>query len=258
MSKIINTILTSVIAALLCFCWVRYATKNTVAAIVCSALVGAISAYVCCRLFANRQEKNNKRAANKQQIRALCDKMRYEANNADLLEPMLTYFGYQTIEKRYDEIVCRKQGKKYLVVAEFAAPKLTEETLAKHIVAAKRQNVDKLLVFCADIHPSATEACKNFDVRVVRAEELFRLFVTADKLPELPQKTRSDGGLVARFALCRARFGWYLFGALWTAAMSLVSYFKVYSLVWATILFGLALYSMFNRRYNFSSKQIDL
>lgn len=255
MSKVINTILSTLLALFLAFAWARYLTRDNTASVLAAVIIAAATAYVCAYFTDRKQTKTQKIKQNKKLSAALCDRLMFEADNAALFAPMLAYYDYAITTYSNDYVVANKNGVNYYVAINFVADKLSLADLAAYIVAAERADCDKLLVFCNKVSPNANAAAGKFDYRIFNAEQTLQLFVTADKLPQLSEKTPRKNGIVASYALSKGRFGWYFGGAIWMVAISFLSYFKVYSLLWATALFALAMYSLLNRRYNLPTTQ---
>lgn len=255
MNKVINTILSALLALFLAFAWARYLTHDNAASVLAAVAIAAATAYICAYLTDRKQTKTQKTKQSKKKSDTLTDRLMFEADNAALFAPMLTYYGYAVTTSSNDYIVANKNDTNYYVAINFVADKLSVADLAASIVAAKRADCDKLIVFCSKVSPNVNAAADKFDYKVFNAEQTLQLFVTADKLPQLSEKPPRRNGIVASYALSKGRFGWYFGGAIWMVAISFLSYFKVYSLLWATALFALAMYSLLNRRYNLPTTQ---
>lgn len=257
MKKFLDGIICTLFETYLTFAWVRYFTKNNTAALCGALCVGAATAYICYYVGKRGGKKQAKNAENKKKSALLADKLRYNADNAELFLPLLAYFGYSATKLDQDSIVAERDGTKRYVALCYADPP-TDGQIAKQIVRAKRAQCDNLLLFCTATNGTQQATAKaHFDVTFVDIAAAYALFETANKLPSLPNaKPTRKLNPVASYALSCKRFGWYMFGALFTAATGLVGYLRFYSLFWATILFGLALFCLFNKRYNITSTPI--
>ena len=251
MKKIINGTICTLFATYLAFAWIRYFTHNNTIALWGALCVGLGTAYISYYVANRIRTKYSRSAENKKKSALLADKLRYNADNAEVFIPLFGYYGYHVSKVNEDSLIAQRDGISRFVALCYAE-QLSETYIAKQIVLAKRAECDNLLLFCIGVDTALqTTAKAHFDVTFVDIVATYILLETASKLPCLPtSKPTKKVSISATSVFCRKRFGWYIFGALCTAATSKFGYLRIYSLVWATVLFCLALFCLFNKRYN--------
>jgi hypothetical protein len=117
---------------------------------------------------------------------------------------------------------------------------------------AKDNGCEKVYFFCADVTKNAkgVALASDIHIEIVNAASIYDLLNKYAVEVPLPEKKIKKNRIVLSYALNKKRFAYYFGSALFLTAISFVSYFPVYTLVWATILLVVAVYCLVNRRFN--------
>lgn len=235
----------------LSFLWVYYCLKSAAWAVALSAVIALCSAYLMWRMQNKVNDIRSAKTRNKKAALNLHDYLKFNGNNAELFAPLYVYYGYEVTEIDYDNFVATKSGVCTLVALRFEEDSLSYPKLQQSVIAAKRRKVDKLCIYCAKVDTSVRKtAIAHFNVDFVDVSNAYELLSNCDKLPALPAAKHAKNNFVASYAFCRKRFWWYFSSSIFLTLVSIVAYFPYYTLGWATVMLGLALYSLFNTRFN--------
>lgn len=260
MAKTLNTLLCTIAIFLLAYCWVYYCIKDRTLALCLSVIVALAACYLIWRAESKWETSKKKKLAYKKQLANFAEYLRYGENNAKLFEQTLHYYRFETSTIDFDNLIAKRDGKKCYVAIRFVKDSLTKDELCGAVIAAKRQKCDKLYIFTSKADKSLVDAANaRIQTVVIDTANTYALFEQCEKLPSVPCKQISKPPfIVAKYALCRKRFGWYFASSLFMLAISLIAYFPWYTLTWATVCFALAAYSLLNRRYNSPPTHVSL
>ncbi len=258
MARVLNNFLTTFLLFLLTFCWVKYCLKSNTMAFWCALIVA-----VCfCYLFGQVQKEHSKKATNtrkkKWQLQSLFLTLQFGENNSEIFAKTLHFFHYAPQVLDFDTLVATKENK-VLVALCYKQNAVTMEEFRNAVLQAKRNGCKQIFVFCKATDSNVCSVAKSvFATTFVDLENTMDLMEQSGTLPPLAKTKTSNVGLVASVALNKKRFGWYFVGALFMAVSAVFSVFPLYSLLWATALFALAVYSLLNKRYNTQKTHFQL
>lgn len=257
MAVIINDILCTVMLFLLSYAWAAYCLENALAALAAASVITLCGGYLIFTVFSRAERKKRLKRAEKEKIAAFADFLQFNAHNAELFAEMLKFFRCDIVRAEADNLVVRREEK--IFVSLLFERKICFDSLRKEAVKAAAEECGKMWVFGLDCENALLEQIRqHVDVCFFDARQTYGLFSQADKLPLMRPVKRKKASVAANYAFCRKRFRWYLSSALFTAVMAFFSFFPLYLLVWATALFVLALYSLFNRRFNGDKEVLPL
>lgn len=243
----------------LSFLWVYYCLKSAFWALTLSAVIALCSAYILWRIQTKAGVARQAKQKNKKAVASFYDYLKFNADNAQLFQSLYEYYRYDVEKIDYDSFVATKDGQKTYVALRFENDSFSVSDLRAAIVTAKRANVNKLCIYAGKIDPPIKRsAAQHFDVTFVDANNAYALLEQCDKLPNVPQIKPIKASFAASYAFCRKRFGWYFASSVFLTIISIVAYFPYYTLGWATVMLCLALYSMFNTRYNVKTTGVKL
>lgn len=259
MSKVLNNLLCTAGIFVLSFLWTYYSLKSVAWAVILALTLALCSSYLIYRIQSKIGQAHSLKRRNKKAVANLYDYLKFNDNNAAVFAELYRYYNYQVDIIDYDNFVASKDGTTTLVTLHYASDALTATDVAKAIVTAKRSKADKLCAYAAKIDSATRKtATQHFDATFVDITNAYALLEQSDKLPSLPQIKPVTHSFVAKYAFCRKRFGWYLASSIFMALMSIIAYFPYYLLGWSTVMLCLALYSMFNTRYNARQTNVKL
>ena len=239
MAVIINDILCTVMLFLLSYAWAAYCLENALAALAAALVITLCGGYLIFAVFSRAERKKRLKKAEKEKIAAFADFLQFNAHNAELFAEMLKFFRCDIVRAEADNLVVRREEK--IFVSLLFERKICFDSLRKEAVKAAAEECGKMWVFGLN--------CENALLEQIRQHVDVCFFG--------PVK-RKKASVAANYAFCRKRFRWYFSSALFTAVMAFFSFFPLYLLVWATALFVLALYSLFNRRFNGDKEVLPL
>lgn len=259
MPKFLNNLICSAMIFALSFLWIYYCTKSVFWAVSLALVIALCSAYLIYRIQNKMGQIKHVKAQNKKAVTNLHDYLKYNDDNANLFAELYRYYHYDITPVDPDCFIAEKDGVSTFILTAYCKDSLSSSDVAQAIVQAKRHKADKLRIYASKTDSVALQNAKlHFNVEFADLNSTYELFVQADKLPELPEVKPVKSSFVAKYAFCRKRFGWYFASSIFMTLLSLVAYFPYYLLGWATVMLGLALYSMFNTRYNVSNTVIEL
>lgn len=259
MPKILNNFLCSVMIFALSFLWVYYCVKSVAWALTLGLILAFCSAYLIARIQNKVGQVKAVKQQNKKVVANFYDYLKYNENNAELFAELYRYYHYDVDIVDYDSFIAVKDNSRYYVATLYAKDSLNASDIATAIVQAKRAKTDKLRVYVGKADAVISKTAKQrFDVEFVDVNNAYELLSQADKLPTIPQVKPAKNSFIAKYAFCRKRFGWYFASSVFMALVSVVAYFPYYTLAWATVMLVLALYSLFNTRYNTRQTNVTL
>ncbi len=258
MAKILDTILCTIMAFGLSFYWIMYCVKNSKTALILSCVIALCFCYVVFHLLTKLQCKKNARAKRKKTLANFAAYLQFNTDNSALFEQLFRFFGYETQTVDFDNLIAVK-NKRIFVSICFQTAKLTENRVQQAVVSAKRTNCNELLIFTNKSENNLMAiANQQLPTKLSDTANCLALFEKAEKLPPLPEIKEQKIRLIATVAFNRKRFGQYFSCAFFTLLCAAFSFVKLYLLIWATILFLLAAYSLLNKRYNQLPTDISL
>ena len=252
MAKILNCILCTIAVFFLSFIWVYYCLRNSTLALWLSVVVAIATAYIVWRFLTERENGKKIKLAKRKSIAALSEYLRFGENNAQLFEDMLRYYRFEVEKLDYDNLIVVKNNVKSYVAMRFVQDSISKDELFKAVIAAKRADCSKLYVFANKADKQLVDIA-NVHIHTITVDiaNTYALLEQCDMLPDIKEiKPSKKPFIIAKYAFNRRRFGWYFTASLFMLAISVISFIPWYMLTWATINFGLALYSLLNKRYN--------
>lgn len=259
MPKILNNLLCSIMIFLLAFMWVYVSIKDATWALVCAAVLTAASAYVMWRIADKWENDKQVKQKRKKDVANFAEYLMFGEDNAQLFCDLFGFYQFETEKIDYDNLIAIKNGQKSYVAICFETDKLTRDRLRESVVAAKRNKADKLYIFANKIEPSERRLAESYiNTAFIDGNNAYELFEQCDKLPTLKRRSVQKTSFIAKYAFCRKRFGWYFASCIFMLIISIFSFFPWYTLTWATVMFFLAVYSLFNKRYNTQKTQVSL
>ena len=260
MAKILNSFLCAFAIFFLCFAWIYYSLKDGILAISLSAIVALCASYLIWKALARLDADKKVKLAQKNAISSFVNFLRFGADNATIFEDMLRYYRFEVERESYDNLIVTKNGQKSYVTINFSHDNLSKDELRDAVIAAQRAACVRLYIFTVKCD-STLVAIANGQIHtvIVDAQNTYALFEQCDKLPDIaPQNPPKKATFIARYAFNRRRFGWYFASSLFMLLISVISYFPWYTLGWATVFFGLAVYSLVNKRFNVEPTRVSL
>lgn len=225
--------------------------KNISLSAILASIVAICSCYILWQASTKWENGKNAKQKRKKQLDAFSNYLQFNADNAKLFAELLAYYEFEASTIDYDSLAATKNGQNCFVYVNYAQDALSKDSLRQGVVSAKRNNADKLYIFCnkcdKTLQNTANEQITTIFVDISNA---YALFEQCGKLPNFPQKKAKKTSFAANYAFNKKRFGWYMFSSVFTLALSAVSYLRYYLLAWSTVFFILAAYSLFNKKYN--------
>ncbi len=250
MAKILNNILCIVMTFLLTFAWTVYCIKNARVAFWLALIVALCFGYIVFAALSKLQKNKYRKRTEQKKLKDFFAFLQFNKDNQVLFAPMLTFYRYEVSRIDFDSAIMTKDERE-LCVFLFQSDSVNIGQIQNAVVCAKRNDCSKLTVFCnkADNTLQAV-ASSQIPSHFVDIANTYALFEQAEKLPEFCHTNMPKQHIIPQYMFNKKRFGWYFAGAVFTLITASISFLKAYLLVWATILFGCALYCLFNKKYN--------
>lgn len=260
MAKILNTFFISLTFALGCFCWVYYITKQSQLAIIAGITIAALTVAISLKL--SKRTKKHKKISRK----TYSDFALYLCTHSEadaLIDKLLAYLNY-TVEQAIDDntLLTNKEGKRILVAKQLTVAPVNADSILGFVKTARKHGITNVTLLCTQVDAKSfatVKAVNDVAVSIVNCEQLYDTLQKCEMLPQIVKAkyALSDNALLC-YAFNRARARYYLTSAFFLLVMSLVAFFPLYFLIWATILMAAAIYSRFNRRFNVAVARLPL
>ncbi len=250
MAIFLDVFLSAIALFFVAFAWVYYCLREVFVAFVLATVLSACGGYLIFRLVNYRSNRALLKKQKKAKVKAFAKYLCYCTNLENLFEGMLKYYTFYPLYKRKDCLVCAKNNQRVFVALCFVEDSLSKNTLRNILIQANRRQCQRAIIFCNGVSAQLKDdVLHQIPFQFVDIANTFALFEQAEKLPPLP-KVKSKSAYTLQYAFNKKRFGWYLGGAIYMVITSVLTFFSLYSLVWATVMLFLALYSLLNKRYN--------
>ena len=251
MAKFFDVFLSSIAIFFVAFCWGYYVLREPKLALWVALTIGLCASYIVYRIVDKNQSKALASKARKNQMESFKDYLSFCENAVEVFANLLKYYNFGINKLGDDHIVATKNAQTSYVALMFDNDVATIADVKKAVRGAKRNNTNKLIVFCIGVKGTEVQlASTQLPTKFVDAQGLFALFEQADKLPPLTKPTVKKSAYFCQFAFSKKRFGGYFASGIFLLITSALTFFPLYTIVWGTVLLGLALYSLLNKRYN--------
>lgn len=259
MAKFFDVFLSSIGIFFVTFCWSYYVLHDAKTALFCAIIVGVCASYIVYQIVSKNLSKTQAKQVKKQKLAGFVGYLAFCEDAQKVFEDLLRYYSFYVQHTANDGIVANKGGTSYYVGLLFDNDFVTLAELRKVVRQAKQVKANKLIVFCIGVKPTDVQlANTQIPAKFVDAQMTYNLFEQADKLPLLDKPTFTKSAYFAQFAFSKKRFGGYFASGMFLLVTSTLTFFPLYSIVWGTVLLGLALYSLLNKRYNLVQKVATL
>lgn len=244
MAKFFNTVLLTFLSFTATLCWVYYCTKLSALSVTISSLV-AVATMIA--VIAHKPNKKPSKNTDKFRWQMILD------DSSSAVVNFLNYNNYTDANIEGNKIFVRKNNLRYCFFSHFSVA----DTTADDIVAAYKQahkKADKLVVLVSTANQSAYKTAKAISqllpTTIVDCNQLYMLFEQSRCLPvgNIPNPPKARPTLT--YAFNKKRFLPYATASLFIFATGWLTFFPLYSFVWASVLAILALYSLFNKQFN--------
>lgn len=243
MAKLTNNILLAGIVSLITWSWVSYITNWQLLAVLASMATTALYIVLATK-------SNNKILPTAKLVDSLSIYLA-TTNSISLIDNMLLYYLYDTtVDCNY--IQATKQNTTATVYYHHSITALSADSACSIVQYCQSHSITKLTVIATDIDSLALTVLSynNIEIAHINMPTLYNQLEYANMLPELHSISTHKKGIVASYALNRYRTKQYAISAIFLVLISSLSYIPIYTLIWASVLACLALYSRFNKRYN--------
>lgn len=246
-----NTLLCSLMIFLLSFCWIRYCGIPTNTSFLLAIMLTVCAGYLLYKSLCEIYSAKTLNSAKSSKIKHLTDYLQFNENNVATFETCFRYYNYETKPISENKLILYKNDLKFFVVFYFI-DEISKDIAIKNTIAAKKLKCSCIYFFGTAMNNTLLNLCnEHIRAHFVDVNTTFNLLKNSNQIPvccESQKKTRKNRPVGLN--LSRKRFVWFFVGALYMALISLISIMPIYTLAWASILFILSLYCLFNKRYN--------
>ncbi|MCM1043744.1 MAG: hypothetical protein NC350_06060 [Corallococcus sp.] len=248
MAKYLNAFFITLTAFFPAFCWTYYATKVPLASLLAGALCSAAALALCALYIKNPPAKSK---SLKKEAEKLA--MHFALTGEDeTVCAHLKYLGYAVEKESRHCYLAEKDGTKYYVGCRFTVEPISADDVISCAQSAKDCSADGAVLLCASCKQECLAYAKLTETKVTvcQASDVYQWLDKYGKLPDVHQVPPPKLRPAAKFAFNAKRFPYYFSSAVFLFVISLISYFPLYTLLWATALSFLALYCKVNKRFN--------
>lgn len=245
MAKLLNTVILTFLSFMATLCWVYYLTHLSQLSLTVSLLMAV--AVLCAVLIYNKREKKPRKNIEAFRWQMILDS-RYKS-----VYDMLIYNGYNCMQPEENKIFASKNDVRYCFYMKFQLADLTADDVVT-VFRQIRGHADKLVIMTNNAHQSAYGTAKTLSslmpTTVTDCEQLHVLMqqsrcIPSEQLPKPPKKRPA-----LNYAFNRKRFGAYASASVFIFATGWLTFFPIYSMIWASVLAVFALFSLFNKQFN--------
>lgn len=252
MSKVLNTTLLAFFVFFASFCWVYYLTKLGTTSLVCGGVLAFATVCLCAT------KRLPKKTANKKIAKQLALQFALYGDGG-VVQELYHFLGY-SVEDKNGNLVATKDGEKRLIKVGFELKNSSCATVVSACKLARNLGCTQVDLWCKGVDG---EVAKYVDVlparlSVIDCNKAVALLEKYQKMPDLKVAKQVNETPILQYALSKKRTKSYLASSAFAFALSFLSYWPLYNLVWASIFAILGLYSRFNKRFNIAEQNISL
>ncbi|MEG1706466.1 MAG: hypothetical protein RR086_04955 [Clostridia bacterium] len=231
-----------------------YFTKLLWLSIILGLIVGIGATFALYKLIP--QKKNNK--LSKTKLGEIAFNFAMSSTMTEDIAKALRFNLVTIAEVTTNKILCVKKDIRYKIsicmeVNTFSAQKLIN-------LLKETEKFDKLVIMCNSFDKSAYSIIEklNTSIIILETEQVYYLIKSA-KIPlnTSQYKTKRQSVILAN-TLNKERARYFLYTGLFLCVYSIFSFFKIYTLIFATVSIAVAIYSFFNNKYNNVDKSSEL
>ena len=254
---IIDYLFKFILIFLLNLIWCLYFINKPAISILVSILLTILIIFISNKVIIKRSIKTKLSLAEKQKIQNITNTFIFMSN-----EEILDFFYKLSSSKHNSEklnnfVLVNNQNKKIALYPTFKTEPLSQDNLIEIYNKCKTINVEKIIVLTNKYSPNLQDTIENFSCEtiILNNEQTYSLLLKEYEFyPEItikqkatPKKTFKQ---ILNYALNKKRTKSYVISALFLLFSSLFVSYKIYYLIFASILITLAIFSRFNKPFN--------
>ena len=225
--------------------------RDAKTSLLCATIVAVCASYIVWQIVDKSYKKASKSKAHQARLAKLASYLCFCENLPATIADLLKYYSFEVQKVQNEGIVATKGGVRFYVGLLLDHDFVTVAELRRVVRCAKREGTSKLIVFCLGARGTEMQLANGIlPTKFVDTQGMYTLLDQADKLPPLEQPVVKKSAYFAQFAFNKKRFGGYFASGLFLLVTSALTFFPIYTIVWGTVLLGVALYSLLNKRYN--------
>ena len=252
MSKILNTTLLAFFVFFACFCWVYYLTKLGSTAIASGAVLAVATVCLCAT------KRMPKKCTNKKIAKQLALQFALYGDNG-VVENLYQFVGYD-VDKVDGKLIAKKDKNKHLVWLAFELKDCSATSIVNACKTAYLCGCEQVDFWCKGVNNQVAKYLDLLPVKlkVIDCQKAVVLLEKYQKLPPIKVEKRVNETPVLQYAFSKKRTKSYLASSAFAFALSFLSYWPLYNLVWASFFAVAGLYSRYNKRFNLKEQNISL
>jgi hypothetical protein len=165
-----------------------------------------------------------------------------------------------------DCIVAQKDAQIILICPDFSVQPLNKQAIVECVRYAISIKATQIAVFCLSYEKNIEQFCAtlpDIKIKIYDHVKTYALLKTYDCFPEITRRLSAKQKMNLKqlfaYALNRSRAKGYMLSGLFLFAISLITFYRLYYLISASVLIGFGLLSYFNKRFNADTgKQLRL
>ena len=251
MAKFFDVFLSSIGIFFVTFCWCYYILRDVKTSLWCAIVVGVCASYIVWQIVSKSHQRAKISKAHKAKLSKLASYLCFCESLPTIIAELVKYYSFEVQKVQNEGIVATKGGVRFYIGLLLDHDFVTVAELRRVVRCAKSQDATKLIVFCLGVKGTEIQLANGIlPTKFVDTQATYTLLEQADKLPPLEQNVAKKSAYFAQFAFSKKRFGGYFASGMFLLVSAALTFFPVYTIIWGTVLLGVALYSLLNKKYN--------
>lgn len=258
LSRITDTILKIILVFFIFFVWIRFYQASLYLSLFYTALATIIVVSIFIALQNKRYTKQNVTKEETNFIKAYTNEFLFSTSEVNL------QFFLTLVQKKHKAfiksnfILIPKQNYMIALFPYYKTRKLDVDTLTNIYIEAKQLNVNKLIITCKSYEQEVLNLAKQItNLKLVMLEEkltFFKLLKPYEHYPQIEHKLIEEKKLttsqIMHIMFHRKKAKGYIISGTVLLLGSFVIRYNLYYIIFATILYFMALFSFFNLSFN--------
>ena len=266
--KYISLILQSFLRILLIFCltfiWVRYFIRQLWLAVLISGIITLILDIFIRLITRRKYSKNSMKIKEKEEAENMFLSLVTSTNYINFFFSIAKKENSNSVKKK-NYILIENTTNKTLFYPFMSANDLTKDDIAKIIITANKEKVNKIVITCGEINKEAYSFSKSINIPIILLDKFLtynNLYKYYDIYPEITMSYQKSKKLAFKemlaFSFNKSRTKGYFLSAIVLLISTLFIRMNVYYCIMASLLIIFALISFFNPYFNIKENKIIL
>ena len=261
LSRILDSVALFVLIFAICFIWCRYIIKNLVLSFIISFLLSFLAVTLQNYLSNKKQKKLNIKKNKNNHISDCANTLLFNSfeENYNFFQNMLSE--KYKIEIKNNYLLLSKDDNNIALFLLYDTKKITQDHILLCLKSVKNLPLTKIVILCNDYELNVSTIASNFKIKtlVLNSVQTYNEILSVfNCFPETSSQNKVDEKITFSFLLRNAinkrKAKTYFWGGLFLLLASLVIRYNIYYIIFATVMFGLCIVSLFADRFYKTNK----